>query len=163
MVTQKQNQHTGTPTTGRNPLEQGSDDQAKHLVESARKLQEEAAEMTKAALDPRRSMPIDVQKGSSRAYLYINGTLWVEIDWSQERQAFCIQDCFGYCLSHVAHIVSTIPYGGGPLTASGLVDGMNNAIKVAEQMIRDGRMRTPEEAKEFAIKNNTSARKHYGF
>lgn len=173
MSEQKQKQHTGTPITSRSPLEQGSDDQAAHLLESAKKLQKKAEGITKEVIDPRRSMTIDVEFGPTRSMLYINGTLWAEVDWSTARGEFCIQDCYGYCLSHVEHVVATVPYpikntenrNPNPIKnhEDSLCTGMDKAIEVAKQMIRDGTMRSPEDAKQFAIKNNTSARRHYDF
>ena len=66
-------------------------------------------------------------------HLTIGGRMWSEVEWSHSRQAWCIQDAAGHCLTHVEHIV-----------------GQNRdpqaAIRLAKRMIVDGRMPSPEEA-----------------
>ena len=59
--------------------------------------------------------------------------LWVEIEWSPERRAWCIQDACGHCLTHTEHIHATAADPQG-------------AIRLAKRMILDGRMPTPEQA-----------------
>ena len=55
------------------------------------------------------------------------------VEWSRSRQAWCIQDAAGHCLTHVEHIV-------------GQDQDVQTAIKLARRMILDGRMPSPEEA-----------------
>ena len=66
-------------------------------------------------------------------HLVIDGQMWSEVEWSEPRQVWCIQDAAGHCLIHVEHIVGQ---DADPQTA----------IRLAKRMIIDGRMPTPEEA-----------------
>lgn len=165
---QKQKQGTPGADIGGGPLESGGDDLLSHMAKAAKQLANQPAP---TAVDPRRSMNIDVRMVDPiRTLLYVNGTLWAEVDWSDKKKAFCIQDCLGYCLHHVEHVmkeISTAGSGdgwahriatGNHTSADGarLAAGMDKAIEVAKQMIRDGTMRSPEEAHEFAVKNNTT-------
>jgi hypothetical protein len=85
--------------------------------------------------DPRRQRPSSViWKTDKCADLLIDGQLWSEVEWSEKRQAWCIQDNEGQCLRHIASIRAT-------------AKEKQEAIALAEAMIRDGRMPTPEEAK----------------
>lgn len=157
---QKQKQGTPGADAGRGPLEQGGDDRLRDLANQAKKLETKIEETQASNVDPRRSMDIEVQFGVTRSLLYINGTLWAEVDWHKESTTegkYCIQDCLGYCLNHVEHVVKEIPLGG-VIDSKNVSDGMRKAIEVAKQMIRDGSMRSPEEARQFAIANNTSAK-----
>jgi len=77
---------------------------------------------------------IEVRRINAETYhLTIGGRMWSEVEWSRSRQAWCIQDAAGHCLTHVEHIV-----------------GQNRdpqaAIRLAKRMIVDGRMPSPEEA-----------------
>lgn len=84
--------------------------------------------------DKRRFGVIVVERINADTYhLIINGKLWSEVEWSASRQAWCIQDAAGRCLSHVEHIV-------------GQDRDVQTAIKLAKRMIVDGRMPSPEEA-----------------
>jgi hypothetical protein len=67
--------------------------------------------------------------------LTIDGELWAAVEWSKKRQAWCIEDAEGRCLSHVSHI-------------RGQASSKDEAVALAETMIRDGRMPSPEDAKE---------------
>jgi len=58
--------------------------------------------------------------------------MWSEVEWSRSRQAWCIQDAAGHCLTHVEHIV-------------GQSRDPQAAIREAKRMIVDGRMPSPEE------------------
>ena len=66
-------------------------------------------------------------------HLTIGGRMWSEVEWSRSRQAWCIQDAAGHCLTHVEHIV-----------------GQNRdpqaAIRLAKRMIVSGEMPSPEQA-----------------
>jgi hypothetical protein len=84
--------------------------------------------------DRRRYGVIEVRRLNAETYhLTINGEMWSEVEWSRSRQAWCIQDAAGHCLTHVEHIV-------------GQDQDVQTAIKLARRMILDGRMPSPEEA-----------------
>jgi hypothetical protein len=85
--------------------------------------------------DPRRQQPVTVEWHGRCADLLIDGRLWSEVEWSEKRQAWCIQDAEGHCLRHVASIHATTQH-------------KEEAIALAEAMIRDGRLPTPEQARE---------------
>jgi hypothetical protein len=85
-------------------------------------------------MDRRRYGVIEVRRINAETYyLSIGGRLWSEVEWSHSRQAWCIQDAAGHCLTHVEHIV-------------GHDRDAQAAIRLAKRMIVDGRMPTPEEA-----------------
>jgi hypothetical protein len=67
------------------------------------------------------------------AHLTIDGELWSEVEWSEKRQRWCIQDAQGRCLTHKDHIHAFE------------VDKAA-AVALAKEMIRDGRLPSPEEA-----------------
>ena len=77
--------------------------------------------------------------------LTIDGELWAEVEWSEKRQRWCIQDAEGRCLSHQDHV-------------HGAAADRTAAVSLAEAMIRDGRMPTPEEAKRQADERRNRAR-----
>jgi hypothetical protein len=84
--------------------------------------------------DDRRYDVIEVHRINSKTYhLTIHGQMWSEVEWSDSRQVWCIQDAAGHCLMHVEHIV-------------GQDQDPQAAIRLAKRMIVDGRMPTPEEA-----------------
>lgn len=83
--------------------------------------------------DLRRQKPIKIQWNGLIGTLLIDGTSWGAVEWSDKRQAFCIEDAEGRCLSHHSHIHAEDKDKAG-------------AVALAEAMIRDGRMPTPEEA-----------------
>jgi hypothetical protein len=84
--------------------------------------------------DRRRYGVIEVHRHSRGVYhLTISGQMWSEVEWSASRQAWCIQDAAGCCLTHVESIVATV---ADPA----------EAIRLAKRMIVDGRMPTPEDA-----------------
>lgn len=86
--------------------------------------------------DRRRWGVIETHRINAETYhLTINGQMWSEVEWSPSRQAWCIQDAAGQCLTHVEHIV-------------GQDRDAETAIRLAKRMIVDGRMPTPEEARE---------------
>jgi alpha-D-ribose 1-methylphosphonate 5-triphosphate synthase subunit PhnG len=87
-----------------------------------------------ASDDPRRHKPIRIHSDGLIGRLLIDGETWGAVEWSEKRQAFCIEDAEGRCLSHYSHI-----HGEDKDKAS--------AVALAEAMIRDGRMPTPEDAK----------------
>jgi len=84
--------------------------------------------------DKRRYGVIEVRRINAETYwLEINGVMWAEVEWSPSRQAWCVQDAAGHCLTHVEHIV-----------------GQNRdpqaAIRLAKRMIVSGEMPSPEKA-----------------
>ena len=80
--------------------------------------------MTKT--DKRRYGVIEVRQINARTYwLEINGVMWSEVEWSRERQRWCIQDGAGHCLTHVEHIV-------------GQDKDPQTAIRLAKKMIVEG-------------------------
>jgi hypothetical protein len=84
--------------------------------------------------DKRRYGVIEVRSlNAASYYLTIDGQLWSEVEWSPERQAWCVQDAAGHCLAHCEHI-------------QGQHIDRPTALALAKAMIRDGRMPTPEEA-----------------
>jgi hypothetical protein len=85
--------------------------------------------------DRRRFGVIEVHRINAETYhLMIDGQMWSEIEWSRDRQAWCVQDAAGHCLTHVEHIV-------------GQDRDPQAAIRLAKRMIVDGRMPAPEEAR----------------
>jgi hypothetical protein len=79
---------------------------------------------------------IEVRRINAETYhLTINGQMWSEVEWSSSRSAWCIQDAAGQCLTHVEHIL-------------GQDRDVQTAIHLAKRMIVDGRMPSPEEARE---------------
>lgn len=93
----------------------------------------DGAEMICVAGDPRRHQPIKVEWFGLIGRLLIDGMSWGAVEWSDKRQAWCIEDAEGRCLSHHSHI-------------HGEDKDKDGAVTLAEAMIRDGRMPTPEEA-----------------
>src|SRR5262245_35948025 len=86
--------------------------------------------------DRRRYGVIETRRINAETYhLTIDGQLWSEVEWSRTRQRWCVQDAAGHCLTHVEHIVGE---DRDPQTA----------ILLARRMIIDGRMPTPEEARQ---------------
>jgi hypothetical protein len=79
---------------------------------------------------------IEVHRLNAETYhLTINGVMWSEVEWSPSREAWCVQDACGQCLTHVEHIV-------------GQDKDVQTAIRLAKRMIVDGRMPSPEEARQ---------------
>jgi hypothetical protein len=105
--------------------------------------------MTDAAEDPRRTAEIEIVRephgDSQTVYLRIGKELWVEIEYSPERLAWCIQDSQGQCLRHQESI-------------RGTAEDLEVAIDVGRSMIRDGSMPAPEEA-EYEHKQRQKARR----
>lgn len=86
--------------------------------------------------DRRRYGVIEVRRLNASTYhLMISRVMWSEVEWSSSRQAWCIQDAAGQCLTHVERIV-------------GQDRDVQTAIRLAKRMILDGRMPTPENAEE---------------
>jgi hypothetical protein len=87
--------------------------------------------------DPRRLKPAEVKLylGGKVGQLKIDGVLWAAVEWSEKRQAWCIEDAEGRCLEHASHI-------------RGQEASKEAALALAQEMIRDGRMPTPEAAEQ---------------
>jgi hypothetical protein len=84
--------------------------------------------------DKRRYGVIEVRRCNAETYhLMIDGQMWSEVEWSHDRQAWCVQDAAGHCLAHVEHI-------------GGENRDVETAIRLAKRMIVDGSMPTPEQA-----------------
>jgi hypothetical protein len=78
--------------------------------------------------DRRRYGVIEVRAINAETYhLTIGGVMWSEVEWSRSRQAWCIQDAAGQCLTHVEHIV-------------GQDRDVQTAIRLTKRMIVDGRI-----------------------
>lgn len=94
----------------------------------------------KPADDPRRARVITTRirgvADKQRAYLYIDGQRWAIVEWGGPGR-WCIEDSQHLCLHHIEY-------------APGLRGTMKQAVALAEEMIRDGRMPSPEEAKRLA-------------
>jgi hypothetical protein len=93
-------------------------------------------ETIKDVIDARRQGPINVKwdgMTGTIGRLYIDDEFWGAVEWSEKRKAWCIEDAEGRCLAHKESI-----HGKAPTK--------EEAVALAEQMIRDGRMPTPEDA-----------------
>jgi hypothetical protein len=85
--------------------------------------------------DRRRQKPVTIEWAYDKVgRLIIDGELWAAVEWSEKRQAWCIEDAEGRCLRHQAHI-------------RGQAAAKDAAIALAETMIRDGRMPLPQDAR----------------
>jgi hypothetical protein len=85
--------------------------------------------------DERRQLPVEINwlPDGSAGRLYIRGEYWGAIEWSEPRQAWCIEDAQGKCLAHAASI-------------RGQAASKETAIALAREMIHDGRMPDPQQA-----------------
>jgi hypothetical protein len=92
--------------------------------------------MSDHADDPRRQQPVKIRwmEPGKTAHIMIDGHLWSEVEWSEKRNAWCIQDAKGRCLSHHSHIHAEDKDKAG-------------ALELAQAMIRDGRIPCPEDAR----------------
>jgi hypothetical protein len=98
----------------------------------------EIADTTQAptAGDPRRQgRVVVVFKGekSTTGTLIVAGEPWGAVEWSEKHGGWCIEDAEGQCLQHASSI-------HGKATAK------EEAIALAERMVRDGTLPTPREA-----------------
>lgn len=85
--------------------------------------------------DERRSGKISIEwskHGVGR--LKIGRERWASVEWSELRQQWCIEDNSGRCLTHAGSL-------------RGEAASKDDAVALAEAMIRDGRMPTPQEAR----------------
>jgi hypothetical protein len=84
--------------------------------------------------DPRRQAQINVVFRSEHiGELHVDGLRWGAIEWSEKRAAWCIEDAEGRCLRHASSI-------------HGQAAAKEEAVALAEQMVRDGTLPAPEEA-----------------
>lgn len=83
--------------------------------------------------DPRRQKPVVIKWHGLIGQLTIDGKPWGAIEWSEKRGAWCIEDAEGQCLRHKESI-------------RGQAAAKEAAIELAQAMILDGRMPSPEEA-----------------
>jgi hypothetical protein len=101
--------------------------------------------MSDAAADPRRARPITVRvrgvANKREATLWIDGQRWAVVEWGGPGR-WCIEDDQSRCLEHVEDL-------------RGEAATLKAAIALAETMIRDGTMPSPEEAKRLAEKRET--------
>jgi hypothetical protein len=72
--------------------------------------------------------------GSAIGRLYVGAEFWGAIEWSAKREAWCIEDAAGECLRHVASI-------------RGQASSKAKAVMLAREMIGDGRLPTPQQAR----------------
>jgi hypothetical protein len=86
-------------------------------------------------VDPRRHRPIIIHWDGLTGRLLLGDEIWGAVEWSEKRQAWCIEDAEGRCLSHHSHVHGEDKDKAG-------------AVALAEAMIRDGRMPTPEDARQ---------------
>ena len=89
--------------------------------------------------DPRRQGSVIVAfKGESRktGTIFVDGANWGAVEWSEKRGVWCIEDVEGGCLRHAASV-------------HGKAAAKEEAIALAEKMVRDGTLPTPEEAAEL--------------
>jgi hypothetical protein len=96
--------------------------------------------------DPRRQRPIAIKWvcGGKIGRLMIDREFWGAVEWSPKRNAWCVEDAEGRGLTHEAHI-----HGQGAAKP--------NAIALAQTMIRDGRLPSPEEARRQRDQVTTTA------
>jgi hypothetical protein len=81
--------------------------------------------------DPRRQYPVEVSEDGQMYRLRVLDTLWSTVEFSSKRQVWCVEDSANRCLTHVSAI-----HGDAASAAA--------AVRLAKQMIRDGRIPTPE-------------------
>lgn len=86
--------------------------------------------------DQRRQRPISVLWDGMVGRLLVDGKQWAAVEWSKKRQAWCIEDAEGKCLRHAASI-------------HGQAAAKEEAIAIAQAMICDGTMPSPEQAREL--------------
>ena len=98
---------------------------------------EYAARLPRPTAPDARQKSIDIAWTSDKliGYFMIDGELWAEVEWSEKRQRWCIQDAQGRCLKHVEHIHAQE------------VD-REAAAALAKAMIRDGRLPDPKTARQ---------------
>jgi hypothetical protein len=86
--------------------------------------------------DPRRQSRVVVAfRGEAKVgTVVVANQIWGAVEWSEKHGVWCIEDAEGQCLAHVESI-------------HGEAASKEEAIALAERMVRDGTLPTPEEAK----------------
>jgi len=87
--------------------------------------------------DPRRQGSVVVAfKGESSKIgtIFVDGVTWGAVEWSEKHGVWCIEDTEGKCLRHASSI-------------HGRAAAKDEAIALAERLVRDGTLPAPEEAK----------------
>jgi hypothetical protein len=64
----------------------------------------------------------------------LDGVVFARVEWSEKRQQWCVEDAAGQCLRHAGSI-------------KGKAAAKEEAVALAESMVRDGTMPTPEQAR----------------
>jgi hypothetical protein len=75
----------------------------------------------------------------------LDGVQWAAVEWSEQRQQWCVEDVEGRCLTHTASL-------------RGQAASKEEAVSLAEATIRDGRMPSPAEAMAEAKERRRIAR-----
>jgi hypothetical protein len=97
------------------------------------------------ALARHQSIAITWVRNGEIGQLTIGGEHWASVEWSEKRQQWCVEDAEGRCLTHTASI-------------RGSAASKEEAVALAEAMIRDGRMPDPETARTEATERRRAAR-----
>jgi hypothetical protein len=86
--------------------------------------------------DPRRagSVVVSFWGDGLKGTLLVGDEAWGAVEWSEKRAVWCIEDAEGKCLRHTSSI-------------RGQAASKEEAVARAEQMVRDGTMPAPEEAR----------------
>ena len=86
--------------------------------------------------DPRRAASVVVRfhGDASVGRLLVDGEIWGAVEWSEKHGVWCIEDAEGRCLRHASSI-------------RGKAASREEAVALAEHMVRDGTMPTPQEAR----------------
>jgi polyhydroxyalkanoate synthesis regulator phasin len=85
----------------------------------------------------RRAKPVKItwtDDSARMGRITVGGEYWGAVEWSEKRQCWCIEDSEGRCLAHVLHI-------------HGKASTKDEAVALALDMVRDGRLPSPEAAK----------------
>lgn len=88
-----------------------------------------------SADDPRRQQRITIEwmPDGLVGRVEVGGEYWGAVEWSEKRQAWCIEDAAGECLAHARSI-------------HGQVASKDAAVVLAQEMIVDGRLPSPQRA-----------------
>jgi hypothetical protein len=96
------------------------------------------SETRRYAEDPRREKPLSITWNSNNLIgrIRITDEYWAAVEWSEKHHCWCIEDSEGACLAHEEAI-------------RGAAASKDGAVALATEMIRDGRMPSPQEAKQL--------------
>jgi hypothetical protein len=97
------------------------------------------SETRRYAEDLRREKPFSITWNNKNLIgrITIDGEYWAAVEWSNKHHCWCIEDSTGACLAHQEAI-------------QGAAASKDAAVALATEMIRDGRMPSPQEAREEA-------------